>query len=226
MIPFSFPGNHNKTLTEPRYMCSCNLNWAWLKPRKVRKFTVLPLQLFQLRFWGVCLPFFLKKIARAAVLLIFLCLLISSRLFWTAAVQVLHGPIDAFFFNPTHYSCQVINELVPHVSLALACDLYFQGCFISLLTSALTPPVLLLCLPVHSPWGCSSPPASWRSQLVCCLAAAAAGLVRCSACPRAQGSSLREDWHELLVVMDAHLTSSDSGIFFQAVTLFEQIAFV
>lgn len=43
---------------------------------------------------------------------------------------------------------------------------------------------------------------------------------------RAQGLSLREDWHKLLVVTDAHLTSSDSGIFFQAVTLFEQIAFV
>lgn len=77
---------------------------------------------------------------------------------WTAAVQVLQGPIDAFFSNPTPYSCHIINELVHHVSLALACDLYFQGCF----TSALTPLVLLLCLLVHSPWGWSSPPASWR----------------------------------------------------------------
>lgn len=92
------------------------------------------------------------------MLLLLLCLFISSVLLWTAAAQVLQGPVDAFFSNPTHYSCQEINELVPHVSLALACDLYFQGCF----TSALTPPVPLLCLPGHGPWGCSSPPASWR----------------------------------------------------------------
>lgn len=103
------------------------------------------------------------KIARVAVLLILLCLLIPCTLLWTAAGQVLQGPVDASFSNPTHHSCQVINELVPHVSLALAYDLYFQGRFISLLTSALPLPVLLPCLPVHTqPLGLQQPPASWR----------------------------------------------------------------
>jgi len=98
------------------------------------------------------------KIARVAVPLVLLCLLISSMLLWTAAVQALQGLTDAFLSNPTHYSCQAINQLVPHVSLALSCDLYFQGCFISLFTSPLTPPVLLLCLPVHRPLGLQQSP--------------------------------------------------------------------
>lgn len=131
------------------------------------------------------------------------------------------GPVDSFFPNLTHYSCWAVNELVPHVSLALACDLYFPGCFICLFMSTMSLPALLLWLPVCSPRATAAP-----SQLEGPSWCAATTSLLGSTCPRAQGLSLRGDWHQLLVMMDAHLTSSDSGIFFQAVTLFEQITFV
>lgn len=94
------------------------------------------------------------KISRIAVPLILTCLLIPSMPSWTAAGRALQGPVDPFFLSPTHYSCQGVNELVPSVSLALACDLYFPGCIICLLTSPVSRPALL-----RRP---RQPLASWR----------------------------------------------------------------
>lgn len=99
------------------------------------------------------------KISRVAVPLILICLLIPSMLLQTAAVRVLQGPIDSFFLNLTHYSCQAVNELVPHVSLALAYDLYFPGCFISFILTRISAsrPARLLWLPVCSPGAATAP---------------------------------------------------------------------
>lgn len=147
-----------------------------IKPGKGRKFIVFPLHLLQLMFWRVLVGWFVglgffMKIVRVAVPLIILCLLVSSMPLWTAGMWVLQGPIDMLFLKPTHYSCQVINELVPHVSLVLASDLYFEGCFISLLTSTLTCLVLLPCLWACSPGAAAAPWPAGGSQLVCCSCA-------------------------------------------------------
>lgn len=105
-------------------------------------------------------------------------------LLWTAAVRVLQGPVDSYFPNPTHYSCQAVNELVPHVSLTLACDLYFPGCFICLLASTVSPsrgsPALLLWLPVRSP-GAAAAPGQLEGPSWCAATTALLGC--CSALP-------------------------------------------
>lgn len=128
------------------------------------------------------------KISRIAMPLILVCFLIPCVLLWTAAVRVLQGPVDSFFPNPTHYSCEAVNELVPHVSLALACDLYFPGCFICLLTSTVSHPALLLWLPVRSS-GAAAAPGQLEGPSWCAATTALLG----STCPRAQGLSLRGD---------------------------------
>lgn len=109
-------------------------------------------------------------------------------LLWTAAGGVLQGLVDSFFPNPTHYSCQAVNELVPCVSLALACDLYFPGCFIYLLTSTVSRPALLLWLPLCSP-GATAAPGQLEGPSWCGTTTALLG----STCPREQGLSLRRD---------------------------------
>lgn len=128
------------------------------------------------------------KISRIAMPSVLVCLLIPSMLLWAAAVRVLRGPVDSFFLNLTHYSCRAVNELAPHVSLALACDLYFPGCFICLFMSTMSLPALLLWLPVCSPRATAAP-----SQLEGPSWCAATTSLLGSTCPRAQGLSLRGD---------------------------------